>query len=100
MGGYKLSSRADESLREIFEFSVLSFGLDQAKRHLGGLDDALIQLAGSPGSGRRCDDLLPGLRCSRYGRHAIDYRVDGPHIYVLDVLHQSMPPERHLPPDA
>jgi toxin ParE1/3/4 len=96
MGSFRLSDDADQSLRGIFRFSVLSFGLEQAQRYAVGLEEALIRLVDRPEMGRRRDDLLQGLRSSHYGRHTIYYEVDDKGIYVVDVLHQSMVPERHL----
>jgi toxin ParE1/3/4 len=96
MGSYKLSDDADQSLRDIFRFSVLGFGIEQAQRYVGGLEEAFVRPADRPEMGRRRDDLLQGLRSSHYGRHTIYYEVDDKGIVVVDVLHQSMVPERHL----
>lgn len=63
------------------------------------LHDAMQQLTDFPALGQRCDHLGPSLRRKNVERHTIYYRISGPDIYVLDILHQSMLPERHLTKD-
>lgn len=96
MAGYSLSSRAARDIDEIYEYSILTFGLDQARRYVQGLDDQLGELATHPQRGRRVDELSLGLRRWRYRAHIIFYESSSTGIFVVRVLHTSMDIERQL----
>mgnify|MGYP006281162413 CR=1 FL=1 len=64
MAGYRLSSKAAEDIESIYEFTVLRFGLGQARNYLNALEERFDLLAQSPGLGRPAEDLAPGLRAS------------------------------------
>lgn len=97
MADYKLSADAQRSLDEIYYESFALFGAEQARRYLFELDDAMMQLTHFPSLGQRCDHLREGLRRRYVGSHTVYYRIIAPDILVVDILHQSMQPERHLP---
>ena len=61
MAAYSLSSKAATDLDGIYEYSILNFGLEQARVYLSGLHERFKTLAEHPTHGRYADDLAPGL---------------------------------------
>lgn len=64
MAGYSLSSKAAADLDGIYEYTILHFGLEQARVYLFGLHERFQILAEQPTQGARpmnlhrdCDDL-------------------------------------------
>jgi toxin ParE1/3/4 len=51
-------------------------------------------LADSPGLGRACDPISPGIRPFELGKHVIFYKPDRNGVIVSRILHQRMLPTR------
>lgn len=51
-------------------------------------------LADNPTSGRRCEEIRPGLRRHEHGKHVVFYRLEPAGILISRILHQRMMPER------
>ena len=79
----------------IAEYTLRTWGEDQAIRYLGELEARCRQLAGNPALGRACDYIRPGLHRMEHGRHVVFYRPAGNGILVSRILHQRMLPSRH-----
>ena len=62
MAGYSLSPKAAADLDEIYEYTILNFGLEQAQEYLLGLHERFQTLAQNPMHGRNADQLAPELR--------------------------------------
>lgn len=56
----------------------------------------MTHLAKHPQEGKARDDIKVGYYSYFEGSHTIYYRIRDTHIDVIDVLHQSMEPNRHL----
>ena len=55
------------------------------------------QAACNPTSeGRSRDEIKPGYYSIRAEKHYVYYRIKDDHIGVIDVLHESMEPNRHI----
>ena len=70
-----LSVRARDDLREIYLYTLDTFGLAQAERYHEQLEQAFRLLCQFPELGRPKDNLRPGLRLYAVGRHQILYTV-------------------------
>jgi len=46
--------------------------------------------------GRACDDIKNGYRRVERGKHVIIYRVEEYGIFVGRILHDRMPPRKHV----
>jgi toxin ParE1/3/4 len=66
MAGYSLSSKAAADLESIYEYTILQFGLEQARAYLLGLHERFQMLAEQPTQGRNADELAPGLQRVEY----------------------------------
>ncbi|MGE0719035.1 MAG: type II toxin-antitoxin system RelE/ParE family toxin [Alphaproteobacteria bacterium] len=102
-----LAALAEADLRLLVEWSVATFGSEQAERYRAAVVATAVELTGGPdlAGSRRREDLRPGLRSihvarhGRRGRHLLMYRIAAPvHIEVLRILHDAMDLPRHVGP--
>jgi len=92
-----LRKRAEEDLKAIAEYTIRTWGLEQAERYLLSIRDCCHLLAERPALGRACDSISQGLRRIEHAEHIIFYRVLADGVIVSRVLHRSMVPEFHRP---
>ena len=90
----RYSVRAERDLTVIADYTLNRWGEDQVVRYLDDLEACCQKLAVSPGLGRACDDIRPGLRRMEHGKHIVFYREAAGAIVVLRILHRSMLPGR------
>jgi toxin ParE1/3/4 len=76
-------------------YTFREWGTDQAHLYVEDLSATLDELANNP-HGVSCDHLRQGYRRSRFGRHAIYFRITDYGIAVIRVLHDRMDASRHL----
>ncbi|HVC46894.1 MAG TPA: type II toxin-antitoxin system RelE/ParE family toxin [Terracidiphilus sp.] len=100
MPGYKLSKLARLDLIEIADYTVDTWGADQAYRYLDSLGASLHQLAQTPEMGRTCDAIRHGYRRIEHHKHVLFYRIEQDGIFISRILHQRMLPARHLMEDS
>lgn len=96
MTNYVLSPEAARSIAEIDAYTAKQFGPKQAVRYLESLLDRLEFIAEDPQRGMHRPELNIGCFSYFVGSHTIYYRVVAEYVQVIDVLHQSMEPSRHL----
>ena len=96
MAVYSLSSKTAADLSQIYEYTILNFGLNQAREYLSGLHARFETLAVNPTHGRSASELSPGLRRLEYKSHVVFYVPKGKGIRIVRVLHQSMDMKRHV----
>ena len=96
MAVYKLSSKADADLAGIYEYTILNFGLEQARAYLLGLHERVAALAEHPILGRSAQELAPNLRRFEYQSHIVFYLAKKQGVWIVRVLHQSMDTKRHF----
>ena len=98
---YVLSPNSQDSLTEIFLWTIRNFGISQAERYV---DDVLSRCAAigagdahrQPCSAVFGDDLAESLHFTRCGRHYIVFTETIFEIRIIDFLHQSADIARHL----
>ncbi len=94
MTGYVLTPRAEDSLTDIFAWTLRTFGLRQAERYVDEVLRRCDGLAAGRVPSRSCADAFaPGLgrslRFALCGKHYIVF-VTGPSgPVVIDFIHQS-----------
>lgn len=96
MSQYILSPAAQNRLKNIRQYSLDNFGKQQTRLYLTRIRKALRELAQSPSSGTKRDDIKQGYYSQFIGSHTIYYRIHDTHIDILDILHQKMEPKYHL----
>jgi len=91
MAGYRLSGKADEDLRRLYEYGMMHYGLERADCYYNGLIARFEELAEHPHLWQAVDHIRPGYRRSVYGRHAIYYRIDPDAIVIVRILGRQDP---------
>jgi toxin ParE1/3/4 len=86
---YVLSQAAEEDLGQIFDYTELEFGFDQAVQYLSDVEQLFYRLCDNPLLGRERKEIRDGLRAIPCGSHVIFYRVLPRQIRVVRVLHAS-----------
>ena len=86
----RLSGAADRDLFQIGEYTIETWGLDQADLYVRGLIEHLEELARGDRRGRVVDGLAPDWRRSKYRSHHIYYGETGEELIVFRILHQRM----------
>ncbi len=95
MAVVRFSRRAEADLLAIGNYTLRTWGRDQAIRYLDELEACCQKLSEQPGLGRACEDIRPGLQRFEHGRHVVFYRQETGGILVSRILHQRMLPQRH-----
>lgn len=90
MARYFLTDRAERDLLEIARFTQERWGRRQRDHYMRALEERIRALAAHPDSGRRREDIGPGVRTSLYGPHLIAYRVLSDGVEIARVLHARM----------
>lgn len=93
---YKLSKKAAEDFGNIYDYTFLNFGEDQADKYTDELESVLKNISEAPFIGRDCDDLKAGIRRHEYQKHSIFYRIREMDVFIVRILHQQMNPMLHL----
>ena len=96
MSKYILSIEAQNSLRKIQIYSTKNFGKVRTKQYLTDIRKRMKALAENPSRGIIREDLKVGYHSDFIGSHTIYYKIQPTHIDVLDVIHQSMDPTKHI----
>ena len=96
MPKFILSPEALKSLEQISAYTIENYGLQQKKAYLKMLRDGMRNAAKNPSRGKERSDIKEGYHSVRAEKHHIYYRIRDTHIEIIDVLHQSMEPKRHI----
>ena len=96
MAKYVLSPAAQISLRKIKDYSTKNFGSQKSNTYLLAIREHMQFLAASPFAGLIREDINAAYYSSFVGSHTIYYRIQPHAIEVIDVLHQSMEPSKHI----
>jgi toxin ParE1/3/4 len=93
---YRLRPKARSDIDAIWDYTVQSWGVQQALHYLNGLRDVCTELADNPELGKCRDELYKGLRVYPSGKHLVFYLIIENGIDVVRILHGSMDVQRHL----
>jgi toxin ParE1/3/4 len=88
----RFSRSAEADLLSIGDYTLRTWGEDQAVRYLDALEVSCQMLAENPALGRACDHIRPSLRRLEHGRHVVFYRQVAEGILISRILHQRMLP--------
>ena len=88
---YRLSDKARSDLYRLYEFGVLTFGLQQAESYFDGIISRFQQLADNPQLYPKVDHIRKGYRRSVFGAHSIYYTVLKDGVLIVRVLGRENP---------
>ena len=94
MPKYEVLRAAKSDLLEIAHFTTERWGAQQATQYISELRRCFRLVGRSPGLGRSCDALVPGLRRFEIRKHVVFYIPSTAKVLIVRVLHQRMLPEK------
>lgn len=86
---YVLSKPAQVDLEEIFDYTVINFGFDQAIKYVSSFDDTFKNLLKNSELGRPRNEIKKDLRSLIHRNHAIYYTSIKNQIRIIRILHGS-----------
>jgi toxin ParE1/3/4 len=92
----RLRPKARSDIDAIWDYTVATWGVQQARHYVNGLRDVCTELADNPELGKCRDKLYKGLRVYPSGKHLVFYLIMENGIDVVRILHGSMDVQRHL----
>ena len=96
MHNYRLSSRAEQDLIDIYLYTLEMFGFAQAESYSKEITDVFGMLAANPRIGRPDPILGDEYRRHEHGSHVVFFSIDADGIVIGAVLNEGMCPELHL----
>ncbi len=96
MADFHLTSRAESDLAEIADYTIETFGIEQARRYCDVLETCFQTIADNPKLGRSADQLVPKLRRYEHQSHVAFYLPEGQDALIVRVLHVSRDFDQHL----
>ncbi|HAG0017590.1 TPA: type II toxin-antitoxin system RelE/ParE family toxin [Salmonella enterica] len=92
---YKLTERAVDDFRSIYDYTLMNFGEAQADHYTGALESFFQMLSKMPDIGLDYD-AVPGVMRISFQSHTVFYTIREKGILIARILHQQMDPHRHL----
>ncbi len=86
---YVLSLEADDDIEEIFEYTKVKYGINQAISYVSGFEVLFSQLVETPVIGKQRNEIKKGLYSFPKREHTIFYRILANKIRIIRVLHSS-----------
>ena len=96
MAEYRLRPKARSDIDAIWDYTVKTWGVHQARSYIAGLRDVCADLAENPNLGKRRDELHKGLHVYPFAKHLVFYFSINKGVDVVRILHGSMDTQRHL----
>ena len=96
MAKYTVSPLAAQDIKDIFKYTIVTFGRTQAVHYREGLKAFCVTLTRHPQMGTIAEDLHFSLRSFDYRSHRIYYVSTDTGILIVRILHQNQDPMRHL----
>ncbi len=96
MAIYQLTHKAEIEIENIYEYSIVNFGLQVAQAYLLGLHDCFDLLAHHQSFGTEYSFIQLGLLRYEYRSHSIYYQPTEDGILVVRILGAKQDPARHI----
>ena len=96
MRHYKLSSKADVDISEIYKYGINKFGISIAKSYLVGLHNISNKLIFYKELWRPSFHIINGLYKYKYKSHVIFFTAEEEYIFIIRILQKNMDFESHI----
>jgi len=87
MPSYRLTQAADNDVVSILEYTIETFGVEQAVTYRDGLIRTFEFIAEFPKVARERLEIDPPVRAHPYKSHIVIYIIEGDDVLVLGVRH-------------
>lgn len=92
---YKLTERAADDFRGIYDYTLMNFGENHADHYTDALEAFFETLSNMPNMGQNYVSV-PDVMKINFQAHRIFYTIKNEGILVIRILHQQMDPLRHF----
>jgi len=96
MGNYQLTKKAENEIGDIYEYSILNFGLAIAQEYVLGLHDCFNLLSENQSWGNNYSFITPDLHRYEYRSHSIYYQANENTTLIVRILGKRQDPARHI----
>ena len=96
MENCKFTEEADKDISEIYEYTILNLGLNQAKKNIKDLYSKISMIVNENIQGRKVDIIKKGLRRVEVGSHIVFYQAENELVLIVRVLHNSIDISKHF----
>ena len=96
MENCKFTEEADKDISEIYEYTILNLGLNQAKKNIKDLYSKISMIVNENIQGRKADIIKKGLRRVEVGSHIVFYQAENELVLIVRVLHNSIDISKHF----
>ena len=95
---FLLTERAEQDLSGIVDYTIDTWGYQQALVYNQHFDDAFQAIAENPHLplSKNRQDLMPNLRALKVEKHFVFYTISETEITVVRILHEAMDFPRHF----
>ena len=87
---FRVSREARNDIKNIGRYTQKTYGIDQRRKYLDGLEVKFGFLAKNPNLHPERPSFDPPIRISHYEQHMVVYTIDGDGILIIRVLHSRM----------
>jgi toxin ParE1/3/4 len=87
---FTVSQAANSDIRSMARYTQDTWGSDQRRRYLHGLNEKFEMLAEIPEMAEERRDFRPPVRIHHYEKHLIIYVIEDGGILIVRILHQNM----------
>ncbi|MGX0875437.1 toxin ParE1/3/4 [Roseovarius sp. MBR-154] len=88
MTEFRLTRTAVADLDDIWDHSKVTWGEQRAESNVTEIFACFSRAAAAPETGRDRSVFVPGARSLPVGRHLVFYRMVGPDVVILRVVHE------------
>lgn len=100
MENYQLTHKAENEIADIYEYSIINFGLAVAQEYVLGIHDCFNLLSENPSWGNNYSFIAPSLYRYEYRSHSIYYQTNEQTTLIIRVLGKKQDPARHIKNNA
>ncbi len=95
---YKLSLKALNDIKNIWNYTLKEWSIEQADRYINLIFDEIEYLSKNPNSGKDYGSVREGYKGSKVKSHILFYRYEQlqNQIEIIRILHQQMDVENRL----
>lgn len=92
----RITKAAGSDMRSIRRYTLKTWGAEQEQKYIDQLWDKIQAISENPSRHRLRNDLFPGCRSAREGKHVILFQVADDTLTIVRVLHTAMDIPRQL----
>ena len=85
-----LSPAAQADLADIWDYTLETWGCEQAVRYIRGIENTCAALGSGAHPSQSAEHIRTGYRKTIFSRHMLYFRIAGDRIEIIRILHQSM----------